>query len=549
MRLHRVWLERFRNLNNFTIVLHDPDWPRRDEDALLHRKLYGSTDLRFLAGLNGAGKSNLLNALGLIFSHLGRAEAPPIMFDLEYERGGDFYRLTNAPKRMPPDATFLPGVGVAVWKRAPKSDEWEFQSQWAKEGWLPERVVAYSTGPATGIAWALDGSVAQLARERMGELPATEAEHEQQKKVAESYLDNPYSLHLGYEESLCAALALLAHNGVQPPKRSENGGKAEPPPDVGPYRERRETLLERVKLDRRMPLAAFCLQIRGDWAERLTAKSQDSLRRLLQQATRRTPVDQTVSADDGIGSTRRDFLAVFDALSPNPEDGRLFGVQSLYTQPHRFFEDLLAWKRQGALAKVSLILQKERKPDATNPNAPAPDLLTDRDLSDGEALFLGRYGLLLMLSQFPETLVLLDEPDTHYNDRWKIDLVWDVCTMMNDDKWTSAFPRCAVLVATHSPVTLSDADRSQVYLFTEQDGSLSVETANAYTLGADISDLSAMLAQLPSTAGSNLARKREKLDKKLLQSLLRRVAPGLLRLEILALLAGDDGEAEDQPTC
>jgi hypothetical protein len=81
----------------------------------------------------------------------------------------------------------------------------------------------------------------------------------------------------------------------------------------------------------------------------------------------------------------------------------------------------------------------------------------DSDFSDGEFLLAGRYGLLLLLREHRDCLVLFDEPETHFNDRWKIDLVRDLIHILEGHA-------AQVVIATHSDITLSDADHAAVHL-------------------------------------------------------------------------------------
>ena len=64
MRLRRLWLDNFHNLKDVEIIFDDSP------------SMYGSTSIRFFVGLNGSGKSNALEAIGLIFSHLAADTNP-----------------------------------------------------------------------------------------------------------------------------------------------------------------------------------------------------------------------------------------------------------------------------------------------------------------------------------------------------------------------------------------------------------------------------------------------------------------------------------------
>src|SRR4051812_20812347 len=83
MKLRRLWLGEFRNLRDVAIIFDEPG------------PLYGATSIRFFVGLNGTGKSNALEGLGLIFSHLAASAEPGFPFDLEYELNDQIIRITT----------------------------------------------------------------------------------------------------------------------------------------------------------------------------------------------------------------------------------------------------------------------------------------------------------------------------------------------------------------------------------------------------------------------------------------------------------------------
>src|SRR5262249_24756837 len=85
-------------------------------------------------------------------------------------------------------------------------------------------------------------------------------------------------------------------------------------------------------------------------------------------------------------------------------------------------------------------------------------------LSDGERMFLGRMVLLYLLRDSRNALVLLDEPETHFNDYWKREIV-DIM-----DKGLNQLASDVVLT-THSSIALTDAFDREITLLkrTEED--------------------------------------------------------------------------------
>ncbi|MCE5200735.1 MAG: hypothetical protein ABFD54_06485 [Armatimonadota bacterium] len=439
MRIYKLWLEDYYNLKDCTIRFRDCD------------SIYGSASIRFFVGLNGSGKSRALEAIGLIFSHLSADRCPGIGFEIDYELNGRQIRVSTRKGKI------LDRIGVALMTRESADAEWEDQEVWASSGTgiVPTLVVGYSTGPTTGLPWTMVQSIDKRAKDirepesRSGGDYSTEELAEDQQKSADQqdvYYAESNTIFLGGDDALCAVIPLLAHDGVAPE-------------EVKRYKRRRNGVMDRVGLDRDEPLQAFSLLVAGDWRTKLSPRRRTALSRLLRRAHGIVPVD--VDSTDSVPRTSdseealSDFCAAFD-IDPEFQDVVL---KKLYPRPLAFFRELLAWKRQGALREIHLVLKK------SDPTVRA--LLPENALSDGEYLYLGRNALLLMVRETPESLVLFDEPDTHYNDQWKKEMVQDIrrCLRDVDPGYSKSSYLTEVLVATHSDLTLTDADPRQVYYF------------------------------------------------------------------------------------
>ncbi len=483
MRLRRLWLGNYYNLKEVTIEF-DTSPP-----------IYGSTSIRFFVGLNGSGKSSALEAIGLIFSHLAAGAKPGIEFDIEYELQNLVIRITS---RFENDFPLEPisSIGVAVLIRPFSEENWKqdhMRREWASsgDGVLPSRVIGYSTGPTSGLQWALSQSIERFVHNRLGDFEderrpegLSEAEWQENRQQMralleaerDDYLDNPDTIFLGSEDALCAVLPLLTHQ----PDSS----------DYSDYLEGRASILNRIGLDAKEPLAAFTLHVAGDWEERLTPKRAKSLQSLLRKATVRRAIASipttNISNDE---PPPPDFYAVYDF----DEAFRTQELQELIPTPLAFFEELLAWKRQGGVRRIRLVLKKKG----------IEDLFTESALSDGEFLYIGRFAVLLMLREEPEILVLLDEPETHFNDHWKVDLVKDIYTLINHHRSeSSSHVRNEVIIATHSGLTLTDADPRQVYKFVERDRKILVEPPPISPFAANLGDISRTFSETERAIGN-----------------------------------------------
>jgi ABC-type Mn2+/Zn2+ transport system ATPase subunit len=80
-------------------------------------------------------------------------------------------------------------------------------------------------------------------------------------------------------------------------------------------------------------------------------------------------------------------------------------------------------------------------------------------LSEGEKQLLAVIGAIRLTNQ-PDNLVLLDEPDTHLNPQWS----WDYPSMLAEAFRGNQAERSTVLMATHDPVMISGMVSEQVLL-------------------------------------------------------------------------------------
>jgi len=76
-------------------------------------------------------------------------------------------------------------------------------------------------------------------------------------------------------------------------------------------------------------------------------------------------------------------------------------------------------------------------------------------LSDGERVLLGRMALFHLLQGIDDALIVLDEPETHFNDAWKRE-VTDIIDQSLQDSSSE------VLLATHSSIVLTDVFDTEI---------------------------------------------------------------------------------------
>jgi restriction system-associated AAA family ATPase len=99
------------------------------------------------------------------------------------------------------------------------------------------------------------------------------------------------------------------------------------------------------------------------------------------------------------------------------------------------------------------------------------------NLSDGEHQFLNIFGTLLMTDS-DNCLYLLDEPETHFNPTWRrefISLLTQLISNVHQDYF----------LTSHSPFIVADTKREYVYIFRRTKNKLKVESPIKETFGSD----------------------------------------------------------------
>jgi predicted ATPase len=154
-------------------------------------------------------------------------------------------------------------------------------------------------------------------------------------------------------------------------------------------------------------------------------------------------------------------------------------------------------------------------------------LLSD-NLSDGEFAFLSRMALIYLLNE-NECLFLLDEPEVHFNDDWKRNLVDSIERAL-------VGTHSEVVLTSHASIVLTDAYPDEVILLTEY----GQEDTIPLIFAAEQGEVLRMLFESEHSVGKRAMRhvkkivdeeSPEKVEK--LKKLLDQVGPGYYRFKIV----------------
>ena len=171
------------------------------------------------------------------------------------------------------------------------------------------------------------------------------------------------------------------------------------------------------------------------------------------------------------------------------------------------FSTLHRWQRLGLLEHLGLTitrLQQDKASDGSKENR----VISYDQLSDGEQMLLSRMALPFMLRGQDGALLLLDEPETHFNDVWKRELITILDRALLDTT------RAQVVMATHTSIALTDAFAAEVTgMDKDEDGKTTAGGVPQPLFGADPSRvLLKVFGAHDITASSSSDRLRASLD-------------------------------------
>ena len=542
--------------------------------------------IRFVIGLNGSGKSNLLRAVAEVFLALADERMPPFPVSLIYELGkrGEkghrtflvdcFGRKSEASIWMRegffwPDDTTVDAFDAALTRiREPETfslfelEPFVLPGTWPQSPGIsmPSAVLAYTTGDIR--PWR-----SVWGRNQDGEPAAETGGHE----AAD---ERPPGWTMALER---------AHSPAQ--SGAEDGDSLEP---VDEEREGRvnsagrpilldATLLKCALLAVMLPrsrLAVLCddeSQQTDGFAKLLTNGACDHLvtvafrGRFLPKEWAREIRDLSlkwwlcageVIAEPHPAEPRRivifDVGGQYDARTLSTQTGdddldicntqgqallHLLGGDS--AAPFELFERLLTLRDAELFEDVQLRMRRTPTPDAAlSINASDVGVLRYEEMSDGEQMFLGRMALFHLLKGQQDALLLLDEPETHFNDKWKREIVDIIDDAIGDTA-------SDVLISTHSAIVLSDVFNNEIVMVQKTAEGSTVRSVDEPTFATDPSALMMTVFGADDSIGK---RAQEFIEDKLrqatgtpaeiidLERLIARMGSGFYRSELRTLL-------------
>lgn len=401
-RLIDLWIGSFKNLKNYSVHFD----PERAIDIVL--------------GWNGTGKSNLFEALIVIFRDLqmskGKTPGTPFAYRISYEIGGRKVEVSWTPGSRRPISAKASAVGDPGGRMTAISRD---------EIPLPRFVFGYYSGPTNRLADHF--------------LPL---DREHYHRLVDSTSEDPAEMLRLLDERrfFCAAI----HHA----KYVMLGYFHEDDELISAF------LRERLRITG-FGAAVFVIR-KPSWAR----PGEDAntfwgatgvVRHFLERLRRISlaPLRIHATIDDGYRQTREEQLHF---LIPDAAHLRLLADE--YPDARTFFLALESadFSQMVREVKVSVIVDGEEHVETP---------ITFREMSEGEQQLLTVLGLL-RFTRSHDSLVLLDEPDTHLNPHWSVDYLDLLGRIMDDggqDLGTSQ-----ILMSTHDPLVIVAQDKEQIHL-------------------------------------------------------------------------------------
>jgi predicted ATPase len=579
MKLRYIHIKNYPPIDDMHVVF--------SSNSLLEKEC----SIRFVVGMNGSGKSNLLRAVAEVFLALADERMPPFPCSMVYELGrrgqpghhtfvvdclGERSQaaLWRAEGWYWPDDTsiadfvhFVDVQGIedypSLQQFAPHIERGTYPQ--AAGIALPQTVLAYTTGdikPWKSV-WSRNQNGAQF-----------DAGGYDSGGYDDENYDAP-AAWLGLERPVGWTAAQEAIYQASLPTDSSSpsplNAQIQEPKGLAPLF--RRPLLLTTSL---LKCALLAVALPQAFVYKSSPHAPSALQKLLERGGFLRLVSAAFTYRMPIGNAglrRKELLRDWlmqagDAVSlPHPEPARQQRVMHFDVNGHSRDEDKIAttqgealWELLGGQAVSSfelfnklvllfnelvfedldLRVRRTERPQGDDVAGPSEDIgvLRYEELSDGEQMVLGRMALFHLLKGQNDALLLLDEPETHFNDKWKREIVSIIDEAIGDTAND-------VLISTHSAIVLSDVFNEEIVFIEKTAEGSFARTVTDQTFATDPSALMMTVFDADDSIGERAQNYIEKKLKKAtgtntdilqLEALINRMGTGFYRSELRTLL-------------
>lgn len=410
MRLDHVTIGEWKNLKDFSVNFNE------------------KSPYTVLVGENGAGKSNLIEALTFIFRNLDLDIPAPFSYSIRYRCREHDVRVVAEAGATPVFALF--DAEIAEYVELPRRRFME-ADEMGRPLFRPAFVFGYYSGPSNRLE-----NLYEEHRRRYYRLIIQPEEKRAQRPVIANALRR-----LFYAQTLHGQFALLAFFMD---------------PQSGASDEDRQFLRDHLQIDG-LDSVLFSLR-RPPWYTsgkkggdarfwKADGEVRDFLDRLYDAAMCPMRMDRRIPVD----LTKDPLVESLYLFLPSP--GALREVYRSYGSQYAFFTALES-------TYISKVLDEVRTRVRMTPEV-GGGAVTYRDLSEGEQQLLLVLGLLKFTAE-DEALFLLDEPDTHLNPAWSTQYLEFLDRFIELKKRGDT---CHIIMTSHDPLVFSGLRRSEVQVF------------------------------------------------------------------------------------
>jgi len=410
-RLVELWLEDFKNLTDYT-VRFDP-----------------SHSIDIVLGWNGTGKSNLFEALVIILRDLHEwveqnrwTKKPMKRYRLRYQMDEQTVEVSWHPGEMK-----RPNLKMGIFQEGTNESD-NLKSINRGKLPLPRFIFGYYSGPTNRLAEHF--------------LPMKQAHY---VRLREATSDDPATLtHLLEQRRFFCAENHHAKYVLLAFCHKEDAG-------ISRFLEDRLRIVgfESALFVIRRPRWAKPGQTAEDFwgATGIMRRVMERLRRF---AIAPMVVEQTIP--DGFRSNREHHYYFF-----LPDLQSLHAFAAEYQDARTFFLAL----ESTDFSELIYDLKIQVRVKATNIKQ-VP--ITFHELSEGEQQLLMVLGLM-RFTKSHQSLVLLDEPDTHLNPHWSVEYLKLLTRVMSEDSSESEEQQTSqILMSTHDPLVIASLFKEQIHL-------------------------------------------------------------------------------------
>lgn len=454
MRLNRLSIDRFKNLRDFAVDFQS------------------SSPYTVFVGENGSGKSNVLEAITLIFRNADLNLRAPFGYRLVYTCRGNEIEVRAENGSWPTCRIRAEGGGPLrrLSRKAFMADDED-----GKPLYRPAFVFGYYSGPSDRL-----GQLYDRHRDRYYNWIIRSAAQRRRAKKRD-----PNTLRrLFYAQTLHGQFALLAF--FMEPDEGTEGDQA--------------FLREKLQIDA-LDSVLFVLKQPG-WRRKggdarfwnAEGEVREFLDRLYAEAMCPLRMKRRLAGELARSSSVESLYLFLPGASA------LERVYEEYSEQYGFFTALESMHLSEVLAEVRTRVRISASGGGGE--------VTYRDLSEGEQQLLLVLGLLKFTAR-DEALFLLDEPDTHLNPVWSAQYLGFL------DRFIADRESCHVLMTSHDPLVVSRLGKEEVRIFKRgDDGRVEAEVPMLDPRGMGVggiltSDLFGLRSTLDEDTQRQVERQRE----------------------------------------